>query len=213
MRFPFNIIISCGVIAVALAVGVLRPGLTSATLQRHAQQSVVRCMHEAGFDQNRGPTDSLSIEQASSPRDQALERCWSNAANDPKFQTLALTDPVAYGKLRRDEGFKAWRCAERSGYVRTSEIPLSAPDGYPLQLAAGNFRVGSSDRDLERFYRAAAKCSGDSIAAYRWSNGTFSPDPADGTHCIHHDHHGSGRHAHGCFGAATYPDLSAGSEQ
>ena len=126
---------------------------------------------------------SLTLDQVWSPRDRALERCWSGAAKDPQFQRLALVDPIAEAKKLRDEGFKAWRCAERSGYVRTSKIPLSGPSGYPLQLAAGNFRVGSSHRDLERFYRAAAKCSGDSIDAYRWSDGTFNPDPADGKRC------------------------------
>jgi hypothetical protein len=64
--------------------------------------------------------------------------------------------------------------------VRTGPVPLNRPGGYPLQLAAGNFRVGSSKRALERFYRAAARCSGDPLDMYRWSDGTFSPDRADG---------------------------------
>ena len=141
MRFPLIIITTCGVIALALAVGVLRPGLSSATLQRHAERSVAGCMAHAGFD----PAGPLTIELAWSPRDRALQRCWSHAAKDPRFERLALVDPIADAKKRRAEGFEAWRCAERSGYVRTTRIPLSGPDGYPLQLAAGNFRVGSSD--------------------------------------------------------------------
>jgi hypothetical protein len=205
MRLLLNIIfITCAVIALALAVGVLRPGLTPATLQSHAQRSVVRCMQEAGFRQ----TGSLTIGQAVSPRDRALQRCWSDAANDPQFKRLALANPIAEARRRLDAGFRAWQCVERSGYVRATKIPLSGPGGYPLQLAAGNFRVGSSDRDLERFYRAAAKCSGESLDAYRWTDGTFSPDPADGARCIHHDNH-----AHGCYGLATYPDPSKGSER
>ena len=209
MRLPYIFFTTCGVIALALAVGVLRPGLSSATLQRHAERSVAQCLHDAGF----AKTGSLTLDQVWSPRDRALERCWSGAAKDPQFQRLALVDPIAEANKLRDEGFKAWRCAERSGYVRTSKIPLSGPNGYPLQLAAGNFRVGSSPRDLERFYRAAAKCSGDSIDAYRWSDGTFNPDPADGKRCLRHAHHGSIRHTHGCYGAATYPDPSEGSER
>jgi hypothetical protein len=213
MRVLLIIMISCGVIAIALALGVLRPGLTSATLQRHAQGSVMRCMHDAGFDQDHALPGSLTVGQALSPRDRALERCWSDAAKDPEFQRLALIDPVAFETQRRDEGFNAWRCVERSGYVRTTAIPLSGPDGYPLQLAAGNFDVGPSVRDVERFYRAAANCSGDPIDEYRAPDGAFSPGPADGTRCIHHEHGGSGRHAHGCYSAATYPDRSEGAKR
>jgi hypothetical protein len=209
MRLPLIIITTCGVIALALAVGVLRPGLSSATLQRHAERSVAGCMAHAGFD----PAGPLTTELAWSPRDRALQRCWSHAAKDPRFERLALVDPVADAQKRRAEGFAAWRCAERSGYVRTTRIPLSGPDGYPLQLAAGNFRVGSSERDLERFYRAAAKCTGESIEAYRWSDGRFSPDPADGKRCLRHAHKGSGKHAHGCYGTDTYPDPSTGSDR
>ena len=213
MRLLLIIFITCGVLAVAIAVGLLRPGLTTATLQSHARESVVRCLHDAGFGQDRTLANSLSVEEAWSPRTRALERCWSDAAKNPQFRRLGLTDPIAAAKKRRGEGFRAWRCAERAGYVRTTKIPLNAPGGYPLQLAAGNFRVGAGKRELERFYRAAARCSGESIEAYRWSDGTFSPDPADGKHCIHHNHHGSGKHAHGCYGTDTYPEPSAGSER
>ena len=197
MRSPLLIVITgAGVIALALATGLLRPGLTPATLQSHAQRSIDRCMHEAGFD-----PDPAS--KGTDARDRALERCWSDAANDPRFERLALLDPIALERRLRVEGFRAWRCAELSGWRRTSRIPLNRPGGYPLQLAAGNFRVGSSE--LERFYRDAARCSGDPIDMYRWSDGTFSADPADGTRCIRHAHDGGETHAHGCYGATTYP--------
>jgi len=215
MRSLLNIIITtCGVIALALAAGLLRPGLTPATLQSHAQRSVDRCMQEAGLSQDRRLPGSLVSAQASS-RDHALKRCWSDAANNSRFQRLGLRDPIVAERQLRDEGFRVWRCAERSGYVRTSQIPLSGPGGYPLQLAAGNFRVGSSDRELTRFYRAAAKCSGESIEVYRWSNGAFSPEPANGARCARRNGRGRGRGqlAHGCYGAATYPDQKAGAQR
>jgi hypothetical protein len=212
MRAVFITIITCCVFALALAVGVLRHGLTSATLQVHAERTVVGCMHKAGFDQDPAQLVSVTPEQAWSPRDRALERCWSDVANDPRFERLSLTDPIAYRKQRRAQGFRAWSCAERSGYRRTTEIPLSGPGGYPLQLAAGNFRVGSSDLDVERFYRVAARCSNETIEAFRWSDGEFSREPADGARCLRHDHNGSSRHAHGCYGAATYPDPTGGSQ-
>jgi hypothetical protein len=204
MRLLLNIIISsCGLIALALAVGLLRPGLTQATLQAHAERSVARCMQQDGFGRDR----TLAIEQELSPRDRALERCWSDAAHDPQFERLALTDPIATRTRWRVQGFRTWRCVERAGYVRATDIPLSGPGGHPLQVAAGNFRVGSSDRAIEHFYRAAASCSGESVEAYRLPDGSFSTKPSDGRTCIRHEHH-----AHGCYGAATYPDPSAGSE-
>jgi hypothetical protein len=197
MRSSLLILIAgAGVIALALATGLLQPGLTHATLQSHAQRSIASCMRTAGFDPDPAA-------KGSDARDRALERCWSAAANDPRFERLALLDPLALIRRLRDEGFRAWRCAERSGWTRTSRIPLNAPGGYPLQLAAGNFRVGSSE--LERFYRDAARCSGDSLDMYRWSDGSFSTDPADGARCVRHRHGGGGTHAHGCYGATTYP--------
>jgi hypothetical protein len=199
MRSLLNlIIVACGAIALALAVGLLRPGLSSATLQSHAQQSIARCMHQAGF-QLDGPPE-LVVEQASSPRDRALERCWSNAATDPRFKRLAMTDPIGNRKRWRAEGFRVWRCVERSGYVRTTDVQLSGPGGWPLQVAAGNFRVGRGERELARFYRAAAKCSREPIDAYRLPNGKFSPEPTDGARCIRHQNH-----SHGCYRTRTYP--------
>jgi hypothetical protein len=209
MRSLLNIITAtCGVLALALAAGLLRPGLTPATLQSQAQRSVDRCMQQAGHGQDRRLPGALTTEQASS-RDRALQRCWSDAANEPRFHPLGLTDPIAAERQLRDEGFRVWRCAERSGYVRTTGIPLSGPAGYPLQLAAGNFRVGSSKRDLVRFYRAAAKCSGESIEAYRWSNGRFSPESANGEHCMRHNRPRRVQQAGACYFAATYPDQKA----
>jgi hypothetical protein len=196
---------SSAVIVFAMAVGVLRHGLTTPRLERRAERSVARCMHEAGFGHVKDLSTSHAEEQARSSQTLALERCWSIAAKDEQFARLGLTDPIAYNKQLREKGLKDWRCVEKS-YVRATRIPLSGPGGYPLQLAAGNFRVGSSERDLERFYSVAADCSGAPIESYRWSDGTFSPDPADGvSHCIRHQHHGSGLHSHGCYGLATYP--------
>jgi hypothetical protein len=214
VRFLLIATISCAVIGLALACGLLRPGLTLATLQRHAERSVLECMHESGFGSDHALVSSPAEEQTQSRHHRALERCWSHAANDDRFERLALTDPIALRKQLREDGFKAWRCAERAGYTRTTPIPLSGSGGYPLQLAAGNFRVGPSERDLERFYRVAATCSGDPLTAFRWSDGTFSRDPADGvSRCTHHEHHGSGLHAHGCYGAAGYPDRTGNAER
>jgi hypothetical protein len=203
MRSLLNIItVGCGVLALAFMTGLLRPGLTPATLMSHAQRSVEGCMQTAGFSPDSQPSGS----SPTSARNHALKRCWSDAARDPRYERLALDDPIAVDARLRDEGFKTWRCAERAGYVRTTTIPLNEPGGYPLMLAAGNFRVGSGERALERFYRAAAKCSGDSLEMYRWSNGRFSPDPSDGTHCIRHRDRGGELHSHGCYGTDTYPN-------
>jgi hypothetical protein len=193
---------ACAILALALVTGLLRPGLTPATLMSHAQRSVDGCMQMAGF---AARSSSTTIAQAFT-RERALKRCWSRAANDPRYARLGLRDPIVADAQLRADGFRIWRCAERSGYVRTTRIPLSGPGGYPLMLAAGNFRVGASEPALERFYRAAAKCSGDSIEMYRWSNGRFSPDPSDGTHCVRHTHRGGEPHAHGCYGTDTYPE-------
>jgi hypothetical protein len=193
-------------VAVALAVGLLQPGLTSATLQRHAEERIARCMHDAGF--------AYADLQTRPAGQRALEGCWSAAARDPRFERLGLVDPVALTKQSRTKGFAAWRCVERAGYVRTTGIPLSDPGRYPLRLAAGNFRVGATDRDLERFYRAAAECSGEALATFRWSDGTFSREPADGTtRCIHHRDGNGPMHSHGCLMAGTAPDSQGGSDR
>ena len=186
--------------ALALATGLLRPGLTPAALQGHAQRSIAGCMHHAGFNLDPGRAITLA-EPALSPRDRALERCVSDTSRDPQFKRLELPDPIANKQRWRAVNFETWRCAERSGYVRTTDIPLSGPDGYPLQLAAANFRVGPTARDLERFYRVAAKCSGESVDDYRRPDGSLSRKPSDGGVCVRTDHH-----SHGCYSVATYPD-------
>jgi hypothetical protein len=157
-------------------------------------------VHAAGF----AATDTDPRRVAA--RETAGNRCWSATANDPRFARLRLVDPLAVERQLRAAGFKAWRCTERAGYERTSAIPLSGPGGYPLQLAAGNFRVGPTDGELERFYRVAARCSRKPLSSFRWSDGRFSRDPADGTtRCVRHDHGGL-LHGHACFTANAYPD-------
>jgi hypothetical protein len=193
-------------VAVALAVGLLRPGLTLATLQRHAEEGIARCVHDAGF------ADAAA--QARPAGQRALEGCWSAAARNPRFERLGLVDPIAYTKQARIKGFAAWRCVERAGYVRTTGIPLSDPGAYPLRVAAGNFRVGPTDADLARFYRAAAQCTGEALATFRWSDGTFSREPADGTtRCIHHRDGNGPMHSHGCLTAGSVPDSPGGSHR
>jgi hypothetical protein len=190
MRFLLPIAVTAGLLAVAFTTGLLRTGTTLAALEKQAEHQVAGCVHQAGI--RRIGNDGAS--------QRALNRCWSAASRDARFARLRIADPVAYEHRLRTRRFAAWSCVERSGYRRTSGIPLSGPGGYPLQIAAGNFRVGPSDAALERFYRVAARCSGEPLATFRWSDGTFSRDPADGTTtCLHHRHGGSALHEHGCF--------------
>jgi hypothetical protein len=177
-------------LAAAFLTGLLRSGATLAALEQQAEREVAGCVHHAGV--RRIGNDGAS--------QRALNRCWSAASRDARFARLRISDPIAYERRLRTRRFAAWSCVERAGYRRTSGIPLSGPGGYPLQIAAGNFRLGPSDRALERFYRVAARCSGEPLATFRWSDGTFSREPADGTtKCLHHRHGGSAVHEHGCF--------------
>lgn len=190
MRLLLPIAVTAAVLAAALLTGVVRSGATVAALEQQAERQVAGCVHQAGV--KRIGNDGAS--------QRALNRCWSAASRDARFARLRIADPVAYERRLRVRRFAAWSCVERTGYRRISGIPLSGPGGYPLQIAAGNFRVGPSDRALERFYRVAARCSGEPLATFRWSDGTFSRDPADGTiTCLHHRHGGSAVHEHGCF--------------
>jgi hypothetical protein len=108
-------------------------------------------------------------------------------------------DRAAFAAQLRTEGFAAWDCVERAGYVRTTGIPLNEAGGYPLRVAAGNFQVRPSDAALERFYRVAARCSHEPLDEFRRSDGAFPRDAADGTtRCIHHRHGVGPVHEHGC---------------
>lgn len=188
------------VLIFALGSGLIKKGLTMQTLDRYAKQSVGRCMQGAGYSHIYDMNLLIGDEQEITPEYEQLMSCWSVAANTKRFDRLHLIDPVAERSEQRIRGIKHWKCVEREGYELLTKIPLNGRDGYPLQIAAGNFRVGSSDRALNDFYATAAKCSGDKLETYKWSNGTFSRDPADGTtRCMQHSHGGSGEHGHGCY--------------
>jgi hypothetical protein len=111
----------------------------------------------------------------------------------------ASLEPAAFEARLRADGFAAWACVEQAGYVRTTGIPLNEAGGYPLRVAAGNFRVGASEAALLRFYRVAARCSDTPVDDFRRSDGAFPRDAADGsTRCLHHRHGTGAVHEHGC---------------
>ena len=188
---------------------VLRPGFSSATLQRHAERSVAGCLVHAGFD----PAVSLTTELAWSPRDRALQRCWSRAAKDPRFERLALVDPIADREeapggrvrglaVRRAVGRRAGHDqdpAQRAGWLSAAaggrQLPGRIERARPRALLS---RRGQVHRRIDRGLPMVGR--------------DVSPDP-DGKSCLSHAHEGSGEHAHGCYGTDTYPDSSTGSER
>ena len=203
MRLHLLIITSCGLTALALATGLLRPGLTPAALQGHAQRSIAGCMHHAGFNLDPGRAITLA-EPALSPRDRALERCVSDTSRDPQFKRLELPDPIANKQRWRAVNFETWRCAERSGYVRTTASRSAGRTAIRCSSPPANFRVGPTERDLERFYRVAAKCSGESSTTIAGRTGRFSRNPPTAGSAS--PPRGTDHHSHGCYSVATYPD-------
>lgn len=186
--------------ALALGTGIVQKADSLRSLEMAAEGSVARCMASHGLQDVSAVDATFSEIQRRTRAVRTLDSCWRAVAHDKRFARLGTVDPVLMANDLRRKGVGAWTCMSRSSWKRTTAIPLSGQNGYPLQIAAGNFSLTKAPGEIDRFYKDAARCSNEPVSAFRWSNGRFSTEPADGTDtCMRHTHRGSGDHAHGCF--------------
>ena len=188
----------------ALTTGVLQPAKDQQLLFERAEQDARSCVQDAGHDYPEAglPLGEL---QSGSARRSAYDACWTRVARDASYSSLHIPTPAAVMRKARSDGFRHWRCVEDSGFRRTTAIPLSAPDGYPLMPASRHFSVPDSQRQLGTFYRTVARCGNLQIGGFREADGKFADVSADGATC-RRDRHDGDSHLHGCFSVDSYPE-------
>ena len=167
--------------------------------------AVDQCLDSAGL---HFPDDGLSLADVAAGETTAVavDDCMVKvAASDQQFASLGIRSASEQLQELKDVGFAWWRCVENNGYQRTTAIPLSGPDGYPLRVTAGHFDVAGGEQELAEFYDVAATCGDRSVDSLRDSNGDLSRLKADGDVCVKHEHD-EWEHSHGCFSADNYPE-------
>lgn len=203
-RLALALLVMVIVAVAALTTGVLRPAKDQRVLFERAEQDARSCVQNAGHDYPEAglPLGEL---QSGSARRIAYDACWTRVASDASYSSLRVPTPAAMMRKARSDGFRQWRCVEDGGFRRTTPIPLSAPDGYPLMPASRHFSVPGSQRHLGTFYRTVARCGDLQVDGFRGPDGKFADVTADGASCRRERHDGDS-HLHGCFSVDSYPE-------
>lgn len=210
-RIAMGVLATTIVAVAALTTGVLRPAEDQRLLFERADKQARSCVRDAGhgYPETGVPLGEL---QSGSARRKAYEACWTRVASDSEYSSLNIPTPSELMSKARFDGFSHWRCVERAGFRRTTPIPLSAPDGYPLMPASRHFAVSRSQSKSSRsqlqlavFYGAVARCGDLRPDEFKGPDGKFADVTADGASCKRVRHSGDS-HSHGCFATNSYPE-------
>lgn len=210
-RIAMGVLATTIVVVAALTTGVLRPAEDQRLLFERADKQARSCVRDAGHDYPEAGVP-LGELQSGSARRKTYEACWTRVASDSGYSSLNIPTPSELVSKARSDGFRLWRCVERAGFRRTTPIPLSAPDGYPLMPASRHFAVSRSQSTASRsqsqlavFYGEVARCGDLRPDGFKGPDGKFADVTADGASCRRVRHSGDS-HSHGCFAASSYPE-------